>query len=102
MGGTIGLAVGKVVLNGYVSRKLRDILTDEQAAAVGRNLSALDSLNLQEQLLVRRVFGEGYKRQTQVLLIFSTAVLLSCVLIWEKKPRRHVIDSAVDDNLTPA
>jgi hypothetical protein len=88
LGGTIGLAISTVVLNSYVKRALSSQLSPEQIAGISGSLSELSKLSTEEQVFARRTFAEGYNRQTRVTLAFSVAVLLSCLLMVERRPRR--------------
>jgi hypothetical protein len=88
LGGTIGLAISTVVLNSYVKSALSAQLTVEQIAAIAGSLSELGKLSKEEQLFVRKTFAEGYNRQTRITLVFSAVVVLSCLLMVERRPRR--------------
>ena len=88
LGGTIGLAISTVVLNSYVKSALSTQLSAEQIAGIAGSLSELGKLTEQEQIFVRMTFAEGYNRQTRITLVFSAIVVLSCLMMVERKPRR--------------
>jgi len=88
LGGTIGLAISTVVLNSYVKSALAAQLNPEQIAGIAGSLSELGKLSREEQIFVRTTFAEGYNRQTRITLVFSAVVVLSCLLMVERKPRR--------------
>jgi hypothetical protein len=88
LGGTIGLAISTVTLNSYVKTALSSQLSPEQIARIADSLSELEKLSTEQQIFVRQSFAEGYNRQTRITLVFSVAVLLSCLLMMEKRPRR--------------
>jgi hypothetical protein len=87
LGGTIGLAISTVVLNSYVKTTLLAELSVQEVAAISQSLSALGDLSEAQQLFVRRVFAEGYNRQTRITAVFSGMVVLTALLMWERKPR---------------
>jgi hypothetical protein len=87
LGGTIGLAISTVVLNSYVKTALLAELSIQEVAAISQSLSALGSLSEAQQLFVRRVFAAGYNRQTRITAVFSGMVVLTALLMWERKPR---------------
>jgi hypothetical protein len=88
LGGTIGLAISTVVLNSYVKSALSSQLTPDQIAGIAESLSELGELSKEQQIFVRQTFAEGYNRQTRITLVFSAAVLLTCGLMVERRPRR--------------
>jgi hypothetical protein len=88
LGGTIGLAISTVVLNSYVKSALAAQLNSEEIAGISQSLSAIRKLTMEQQLFVRKTFAEGYNRQTRITVVFSAAVVLSCLLMVERRPRR--------------
>ena len=93
LGGTIGLAISSVVLNSFVSKALAAKLSPEQIAAIGESLNGIEDLSQELQGFARTTFAAGYNRQTMVLTAFSAAVLVSCGLMWERVPRRHLLNA---------
>jgi hypothetical protein len=87
LGGTIGLAISTVVLNSYVKTALLAELSVQEVSAISQSLSTLASLSEEQQLFIRRVFAEGYTRQTKITAIFSGMVVVTACLMWERKPR---------------
>jgi hypothetical protein len=87
LGGTIGLAISTVVLNSYVKNALLAELSVQEVAAISQSLSALGGLSGEQQLFVRRIFAEGYNRQTRITAVFSGMVVVTAFLMWERRPR---------------
>lgn len=92
LGGTIGLAISTTILNGLVKGKLGTILSPSQVEAVGNSLQAISTLTDDQQEFVRMTYAQGYGRQMYVLTGFSSLVVLSSLLMWEKRPRSHSIN----------
>ena len=90
LGGTIGLAISTTILNSYVKRVLKEELDEVQIAEISQSLSAIGKLGVEQQIFVRRTFAEGCARQISVVAGFSGLVVLSSLLMAERRPRRHV------------
>ncbi|KAJ4419091.1 hypothetical protein N0V85_001189 [Neurospora sp. IMI 360204] len=88
LGGTISLAVCSTLLNNHVESKLPGILDPSRVAEISESLSAIQSLPPDEQIAVRTVYAEGYNKQNILLAAFSGVAFISCLLLWEKTPRR--------------
>lgn len=92
LGGTIGLAICTSVLNGFVKKRLRRMLSQAQIEEISQSLQDIRTLTPEQQEFVRRTFAQGYSRQMKVLLAFSALVFLSSLLLLEKKPRRVAVE----------
>ena len=51
---------------------------------------AIDTLPVDKQLAVRRVYAAAYSQQMRVMLYFCIVSLVSLLLLFERKPRRLV------------
>lgn len=91
LGGTIGLALSTTILNSYVKEKLKEQLSAEQIASIAQSLKEIGGLGEEEQLFVRSTFGMGYARQLRVVAGCSGLVVLSSLLMVERRPRRHEV-----------
>ena len=96
LGGTIGLAISSTVLNLFVKKALGAMLSEMQIVEIGQSLDAIENLGVQQQEFVRMTFAEGYKRAMWIIAGFSGLVVLSSLLMVERKPRRHDLD--IDQN----
>lgn len=93
LGGTIGLAISSTVLNGFVKRELRGVLSGEDMGMVGDSLGYIGGLDDGVQVEVREVFARGYRRVLFVTLGFSGCMVLCCGVMWERKAKRLVIET---------
>ena len=97
LGGTIGLAISTTVLNSFVRNGLEGMmLSVEQIEGINTDLSYIKQLTETQQVAVRTVFANGYNKQTKVLLGFCGLMFLSSLLMWERNPRRVVVEEIED------
>ena len=94
LGGTIGLAISMAILNGFVKGRLSVLLGAEEAALIGQSLQGIEGLTAGQQYAVREIFAKGYRRQMQVLAGFSGCVVVTCALMWERRPRRVFVEES--------
>ena len=89
LGGSVCLAVCTNVLNNRFTQKLETIFSPSQLVDLAHSAQAIDKISdMDLQLEVRSVYGEGYELQLYVVLAFSGASLLATLMIWEKNLRR--------------
>ncbi|KAH8695764.1 major facilitator superfamily transporter [Phaeosphaeriaceae sp. PMI808] len=88
LGGTIGLAICSALLNNHIKVETSEFLTGDQVTALLDSFRAIDTLPVDKQLAVRRVYAAAYSRQMRVMLYFCIVSLVSLLLLCEKKPRR--------------
>ncbi len=93
LGGTIGLAISTVILNSYAKTKLREQLSASQISAISQSLTdGLEGLTEEEVKFVKGVFLSGYNRIWVFVAGFSSAVVASVFIMWERKPRRMMVN----------
>jgi hypothetical protein len=76
------------VLNNRVFSSLSLFLDETSIQRISESISYINELPASTQEAVRRVFADGYNEQFRVNLYISAAVLLSVLLVWERKLRR--------------
>jgi hypothetical protein len=89
LGGTIGLAISTTILNSYTKEKLKAELSAGQIEQISQSLSESAKLGEDQQRFVRKTFGQAYQRQMEVVAGFSGLVVVSSLLLVEKRPRKH-------------
>ncbi|CAD6581346.1 MAG: hypothetical protein ASARMPREDX12_000439 [Alectoria sarmentosa] len=87
LGGTVGLAICSTILNDHVRSRLQSLITPSELVDISNSFSAVEALTPAQQAAVRTAFAEGYNKQMQVMIAFSGAGFLTCLLLWEKKAR---------------
>ncbi|KAK3501075.1 putative MFS multidrug transporter [Neurospora crassa] len=88
LGGTISLAVCSTLLNNHVESRLPSLLDPSRVTEISESLSAIQNLPSEEQIAVRSIYAEGYNKQNILLTAFSGIAFISCLLLWERPPRR--------------
>ncbi len=84
MGGAIGLAIVTSVLNSFVHSRLSDFLSADQVDSLLQTSVAMDSLQPEQQVRVRTIFGQGYDVQMRILIGLAAAQLPGSLLMWQK------------------
>lgn len=73
------------------------MLSVEEIAGIGDSLSTVNGLTVEKQEFVRKTFAQGYSQQMWVTLGFSALVVITSLLMWERKLRRmQVHDNVVE------
>ncbi|EEY15609.1 conserved hypothetical protein [Verticillium alfalfae VaMs.102] len=97
LGGTIGLAVCSALLIDHIRSQASAILTPTELASILSSSGNIALLPPEKQYATRVIFAEAYSRQMRVMLYFSLAALGSILFLFEKKPRRAVTTTTVED-----
>ena len=88
LGGSIGLAACTNILNHKVKSQSQHFLSSQQLNGILASAQTINALPPDLQILIRRIFADGYNEEMQALTAFGGACLLASLLMWEKKPRR--------------
>ncbi|KAM0499255.1 hypothetical protein ACHAO3_004290 [Verticillium nonalfalfae] len=102
LGGTIGLAVCSALLIDHIRAQASAILTPTELASILSSSGNIALLPPEKQYETRVIFAEAYSRQMRVMLYFSLAALGSVLFLFEKKPRRAVTTTTVEDPTPPS
>ena len=87
LGGTIGLAIGNIVLSSKVWNHLTPTLTPQEAVLVVQAPEKIPSLTPPEKVVfVRDAFGKGFNFNTKVTLYFAIVAFVFCLGCFVKNP----------------
>ena len=76
LGGTIGIAIGSIVLSSQVYSRLGDIISPEQAMELLQSTDVIAQFTPAQITAVRTSFGSGYNFDFRLIMYFSDAALL--------------------------
>ncbi|KAK3321991.1 putative efflux pump antibiotic resistance protein [Apodospora peruviana] len=88
LGGAIGVSVAGNILNSALKRDLRDVLSQEDLAALLVNIDVIGRLGAEQQHVVRGVFSQAYRTQFLGMLAFAGMQLLASLLLVKFKGRQ--------------
>jgi hypothetical protein len=84
MRGAIGLAIVTSVLNSFVHSRLSNFLSADQVDSLLQTSVAMNSLQPEQQVRVRTIFGQEYDVQMRILIELAAAQLSESLLMWQK------------------
>jgi hypothetical protein len=86
LGGTIGLAIGNIVLSSRVWNKLSPILSPDQVTLVIQSPEKITQFKPDQIRFVRETFGLGFNFNTKVTLFFAIAAFVACLGCFVRHP----------------
>ena len=86
LGGTIGVAVGNIVLSTKVWNRLTPTLSPAQVKLVVQAPEKIVDLAPDQIRFVRETFGKGFSFNTRLTLYFAIAAFVICLGCFVRKP----------------
>ena len=85
-GGTIGIAIGNIVLSSRVWNHLAPTLSPDEVQLVLQTPEKIPTLTLEQISFVREAFGKGFNFNTRIILYFALVAFVSCLGCYVRKP----------------
>ena len=85
-GGTIGIAIGNIVLSSRVWNHLAPTLSPDEVQLVLQTPEKIPTLTLDQISFVREEFGRGFNFNTRIILYFALVAFVSCLGCYVRKP----------------
>ncbi|KAK4116666.1 MFS general substrate transporter [Canariomyces notabilis] len=86
LGGTVALAICSAILSNHVRDSLAGVLTPAEFQEIAEALGAINKLGPERLARVKLAFAEGYRRQFQLLTVFSGVALLAALFLISRHP----------------
>ena len=86
LGGTIGVAVGNIVLSSRVWSRLTPTLTPAEVKLVVQTPEKIVDLSHDQIRFVRETFGKGFNFNTRITLYFAIIAFVVCLGCFVRKP----------------
>ncbi|CAD6569077.1 MAG: hypothetical protein ASARMPRED_002393 [Alectoria sarmentosa] len=86
LGGTIGIAIGNIVLSSRVWNHLSPTLNPAEVRLVIQTPEKIPTLTPDQINFVREAFGEGFNFNTRIILYFSLVAFVFCLGCFVKNP----------------
>ena len=86
LGGTIGIAIGNIVLSSHVWNHLSPTLNPAEVHLVVQTPEKIPTLTPDQIDFVRQAFGKGFNFNTKIILYFSLVAFVSCLGCYVRNP----------------
>ena len=86
LGGTIGIAIGNIVLSSRVWNHLSPTLNPAEVRLVIQTPEKIPTLTPDQVNFVRNAFGKGFNFNTRIILCFAIMAFVSCLGCFVRKP----------------
>ena len=85
-GGTIGIAIGNIVLSSRVWNHLAPTLNPDEVRLVIQTPEKIPTLTPDQISFVREAFGKGFNFNTRIILYFALVAFIFCLGCYVRKP----------------
>lgn len=86
LGGTIGIAIGNIVLSSRVWNRLGPTLNPAEVQLVIQTPEKIPTLTPDQIAFVREAFGKGFNFNTRITLYFALVAFVVCLGCYVKNP----------------